>query len=309
MNVQIAIIGTGRVGATVAYTLIIKDLVSKLILVDANLERCEGELRDLADVLAFSATKDVIQGTMIDARAADIIIITAGLAQAGPQETRVDLAKKNAAIVQSIVSQLCPVNPKAVVLVVTNPVDLMTQVAQETCNLPRERVFGTGTWLDTQRLRRYLGQELDVAPDSIDAFVVGEHGDSQSVAWSQAHVGGQSIVETGIDQKTLDAVAYRTAHEAYDIIQKKCATYYGIAACVADLCKMIIFDQKEVVPVSCYNPDLGVCISSPVILGSAGVERQLLLDFSPQERERIRKSAADLREVFKSIRETLATPT
>ncbi|MBN2267431.1 MAG: hypothetical protein JW725_03770 [Candidatus Babeliaceae bacterium] len=299
MNGTIAIIGTGRVGATVAYTLIIKNLFSRLILVDSNTERCEGEMRDLADALAFSETTHIVQGSIPDARAADIIIITAGHAQKDPGESRLELYEKNRTIIENIFKQLAPLSPETLVLVVTNPLDLMTLTALKSSGLPNTNVFGTGTWLDTQRLRRYLGYELDVAPESIDAFVIGEHGDHQCVAWSQAHAGGVSIKNLGIDQQTLDTIAQKTAVEVYSIIKLKCATFYGIAACAADICETIIFDQKRIIPVSCWNPELEICLSIPVVLGKKGIERHIIMQLSEKERTQLRTSAERLKKMIK----------
>lgn len=296
---NIAIIGMGRVGATVAYTIISKNLATKLILVDVNHERCEGELRDLADALVFSETAHIVQGDINAAREADIIIITAGFAQK-VGESRLQLLSKNKAIMADITKQLLPLRRETIILVITNPMDLMTMEVLKQSTLPDTHVFGTGTWLDTQRLRRYLANELEVDPDSIDAFVIGEHGDNQIVAWSQAHVGGVSITNAGISESILADIATRTANEAYEIIKRKGATYYGIAACAVDICEAVIFDQKRIIPISCWNPDLGVCMSHPVILGKNGFERSIIMQLSPTEREHLRASATHMKEVFES---------
>lgn len=300
MSTKIAIIGTGRVGATIAYTLIIKNLASTIIMVDSNVERCEGEVRDIADVLAFSETAHIEQGTCKEACDADIVIIAAGFAQQGPHETRRELAAKNRGIIESIMRNIGPLVPTACIIVVTNPVDLMTMAALASSKRPATKVFGSGTWLDTQRLRRYLGLELGVSPHSLDAFVIGEHGDAQLVPWEHAHIGGLNMAKSGIPQETLDAIAKKTAYEAYAIIEKKCATYYGIAACVADMCETIIFDQKKVMPVSCFIPDLGVCLSMPVVLGKEGIERNLMVPLSQEEHAKISTSAALLKSLFEA---------
>lgn len=301
MKNTITIIGIGRVGATIAYTLVIKNLVSQLILIDNNKDRCEGEVHDIADVLAFSDTAHLVQGCCEEARNSDIIIIAAGFAQAGPHESRLELFAKNKAIITSIMNSLEPINPQTIVIVVTNPVDLMTCVAHKHSSLPAEQIIGTGTWLDTQRLRRYLGNELSVSPESIDAFVIGEHGDEQLVAWSQAHVAGVPLNESGIPQNILTSIAQKTKDEAYFIISKKQATFFGIAACVADIVESIIFDQKRVLPVSCLIPNEGVYFSMPVIIGCNGIERHLILSLAPEERAHLRASAQSLKKCMNSL--------
>ena len=308
MNNTITIVGIGRVGATLAYTLVIKNLVSNLFLIDINLERCEGEVLDIADTLAFSETAHIKQVGYAEARNSDIIIIAAGFAQSGPEETRLELFAKNQAIVSSIMQQLEPLNPHAIVIVVTNPVDLMTYVAQQHSTLPSPRIFGTGTWLDTQRLRRYLGKELSIAPESIDAVVIGEHGDNQFVAWSRAHVAGSPIGDNGLNQKTLEELATKTKQEAYVIIKKKCATFFGIAACVADICESILFDQKRVLPVSCLIPTEGICYSVPVIVGKNGIERHLLLKLSEDEKTQLHESGVALKHCIATLEKTPGEP-
>jgi L-lactate dehydrogenase len=283
MSNRVAIIGIGNVGATIAYTFILRGLAAHIMLVDANTKRCEGEEHDLADALAFSRTTTVKQTCCAEARNADFIIIAAGFAQK-PGETRLDLVTKNAAVIRSIMQNLEPINPNSIVLMITNPVDIMTSVAQSCCSLPKNRVIGSGTWLDTQRLRRYLGAELCVAPESITAFIIGEHGDSQCVAWSQATVGGTPLEKTNLSAEQRVCIAEKTRQEVYLIIEKKCATFYGIAACVADIYESVLFDQKRILPVSSYHPSLGVCLSLPVVLGCAGVEQELLLQLSTEER-------------------------
>lgn len=301
MKNTVAIVGIGRVGSTIAYTLIIKNLVSQLLLVDANTDRCEGEVRDIADALAFSQTAHIKNASLEEAKSADIIIISAGFAQKDPSETRLDLAKKNSVIIADIMQKLDPLPSSTLILMVTNPVDAMTHVAQQYSSLPKNNIFGSGTWLDTQRLRRFLGQELTIAPESIDACVIGEHGDSQIVAWSQAHVGGIPIMETGINKETFETIARKTEHEVYDIIEKKCATYFGIAACIADICEAIIFDQKRIIPVSAFRPALNVCLSVPSVIGKNGVEREMICALSATDREQLHKSAAALETLIKSL--------
>lgn len=290
---KIAIIGAGRVGSTVAYSLLMKSLASEIIMVDAQQERCEGEVRDLADTLTFCQTARIIQGSYEHARTADIIIICAGHAQQ-PGQTRLELLNKNETIIASIMRNLEPINPQALVIMVTNPLDVMTYVAQKNSSLPHTQIFGTGTWLDTQRLRRYLGAALKVNPTSIDTLIVGEHGDAQCVVWSHTLCGGVPITEMGLSDQQLNEIANNARNEAYIIIEKKCGTYYGIAACVADICQTIIFDRKTVLPLSVFVPEFKVCLSVPVVLGAQGIERRASMSLQAQEQSCLENAAKKL---------------
>jgi L-lactate dehydrogenase len=297
MKNRIAIIGAGRVGTTIAYSLITKNLVSELMLVDINTDRCEGEVRDLADTLAFCETAKIKSAELHELHNVDIIIVSAGHAQQ-PGETRAELYKKNKSIVQAIVKAVSSNNPQSILLIITNPMDAMTLVAQKASSLPRNQVFGSGTWLDSQRLRRYLGQECEVAPESIDAFVIGEHGDSQCVAWSHTHIGGTPVKQMNISDKRLNELAQQTKQEAYTIIEKKCATYYGIAACATDICEAIIFDQKRIMPLSNFIPELEVCLSLPVVIGAQGIERNIPLNLDENETACLKNSAEQVKKII-----------
>lgn len=291
---SIVIIGAGNVGCTIAYTLLLKNIASHITLVDINKDRCEGEALDLADALAFCQTATIQQGDFSHAKTADIIIISAGYPQK-PGEPRLNLYNKNKAIIQNIMSKLADhLQPTTLIIMVTNPVDLMTLVAQETDILPRHHIFGSGTLLDTQRLKRYVGNALDIHPTSLNISIIGEHGDSQCVVWSHASCNGVSLNEMGLSQTALETFATKARNDAYTIIEKKCATYYGVAACVVDLCEIIAFDKKEIVPVSTYLPEFNVCMSVPVILGAHGVERTVPLKLAPEETACLKKSADQL---------------
>lgn len=294
---RIVIIGAGRVGTTIAYSLLMKNCASEIILVDIQPERCEGEVRDLADTLPFCQTPRIIQGTFKQASEADIIIICAGHAQQ-PGQTRLELLQKNKDIIVSIMQNLEPLHPQALVIMVTNPLDIMTYTAQQYSSLSNHRIFGTGTWLDTQRLRRYLGTALNVSPTSIETLVIGEHGDAQCVAWSHTLCGGTPIEEMGLSEQQLTEIAKNARNEAYIIIEKKCATYYGIAACVTDICQTIIFDRKEIIPLSVFVPEFNVCLSVPVVLGKNGIEQHASMSLSTTEQSCLYSSAQKLRKII-----------
>jgi L-lactate dehydrogenase len=291
---KIAIIGAGRVGSTIAYSFLLKSLASEIILVDVQKERCDGEVRDLADTLTFCQTSRVLQGTFEQARSADIIVISAGHAQQ-PGETRLDLYHKNKDIIASIMHNLEPLNPSAIIIMVTNPLDIMTRIAQQNSSLPTQQIFGTGTWLDTQRLRRYLGTALNVSPNSIDTMIIGEHGDAQCVVWSHTLCGGTPIADMGLTKQQLSEIAANARNEAYVIIEKKCGTYYGIAACVADICQTIIFDRKQIMPLSVYVPEYDVCLSVPVVLSAQGIERYTPMSLNTQEQLCLEHAAKKLK--------------
>jgi L-lactate dehydrogenase len=294
---KIAIIGAGTVGSTVAYSLLLKNLASEIIMVDVEQIRCEGEVRDLADTLTFCQTASIIQGSFEQAQKADIIIICAGHAQQ-PGQKRLELLTQNKDIIATLMRNLEPINPKAIIIMVANPLDVMTFIAQKNSSLPQQQIFGTGTWLDTQRLRRYLGVALKVSPTSIDTLIVGEHGDAQCVVWSHTLCGGTPILEMGLSEEQLDEIAQAARNEAYVIIEKKCGTYYGIAACVADICQAIIFDRKKIMPLSVFVPEYGVCLSVPAVLGATGIERHAQLSLNSAETECLKNAAQKLKEII-----------
>jgi len=288
---RIAIIGTGRVGATTAYALLLHNCASELLLVDIDKKKCKGELLDLSDALSFSTSSQIQQATYKQAAQADIIIVTAGVAQK-PGQSRTELTQKNKEIITSIFNELQPINPDAVIIMVTNPVDLMTYYAQKIITLPKDHVIGTGTFLDSQRLCGALSSKLDIAEQSINAYILGEHGDTQFPAWSSAQAGGVPVLTfENITQKTLDELAQQARDKAYDIINHKGATYYGIAACVASLCESILFNQKRIFPVSCYIHTYDVCLSMPTSIGRAGIERILPIPLTKKEQMLLEESA------------------
>lgn len=292
----IAIIGAGYVGAAIAHTLVLRNLASAIMLVDIDKKKCQGEVDDLSDTLFFSNTSFIKQEELTMARHADIIIIAAGIAQK-PGQTRLDLFTTNKKIISSIINGLKPINPEAIIIIVTNPVDPLTGLAQELSDLPRNQVFGSGTFLDTQRLCNFLSSTLQVGRSAISAYVLGEHGDSQFVPWSIAHINGTPL--SRFEQLTpvvLDNIASQTKHKAYDIIACKGATAFGVAACVATYCQAIIFDQRVVLPMSYYYEPFKVCLSIPVVLAKQGVSKILMPSLTDQELEALHHSAAIIKQ-------------
>jgi len=279
-HTKIAIIGVGNVGASTAFALLLRGDASELILVDVCTKKCEGEAKDLSDVLAFSQASAVRQGTYADACTADIIIMCAGRAQC-PGQSRQELLATNTQIIKDICAQLQQIQKQAIVIIVTNPLDALTYLAQKLLPLDKKQIFGTGTWLETQRLRRFLAADYDVSAQSIEAFMVGEHGDS-AVAILPEYL--------KISPKERSSLENQVTQEVYKIIESKCATYYGIAACVSDICSAIIHNQRRVLPLSVYHQEYDICISVPVILGENGIEGTVNLEFHDNEKSRFQES-------------------
>lgn len=307
---KVAVIGTGFVGSSSAFALMESGLFSEMILLDADQNRAEGEALDISHGLPFARPMKITAGTYDDLVDAAIIVITAGAGQK-PGETRLDLVKKNVAIFRTIIGEIAKRNCQGILLIVANPVDILTYVALKLSGFPENRVFGSGTTLDTARLKYLLGERLSVDARSVHAWIIGEHGDSQIAAWSSANVSGVPLSDfcsmrgfTEHDQNMED-IAEDVKNSAYRIIEKKKATYYGVAVAVRRICEAIIRDEKSVLPVSSIQHGAfgidGVALSMPAIVGKNGVEKQIPIKLSEKEQIELRKSADALKEVLKSI--------
>ena len=307
---KVAVIGTGFVGSSSAFALMESGLFSEMILLDADQNRAEGEALDISHGLPFARPMKITAGTYDDLVDAAIIVITAGAGQK-PGETRLDLVKKNVAIFRTIIGEIAKRNCQGILLIVANPVDILTYVALKLSGFPENRVFGSGTTLDTARLKYLLGERLSVDARSVHAWIIGEHGDSQIAAWSSANVSGVPLSDfcsmrgfTEHDQNMED-IAEDVKNSAYRIIEKKKATYYGVAVAVRRICEAIIRDEKSVLPVSSIQHGAfgidGVALSMPAIVGKNGVEKQIPIKLSEKEQTELRKSADALKEVLKSI--------
>ncbi|HLW72530.1 MAG TPA: L-lactate dehydrogenase [Candidatus Babeliales bacterium] len=295
---KIAIIGAGSVGSTAAYALLLKNIAAEIILIDIDEIRCQGEILDLSDALSFDGTSRIRAGTAQDAAKANIIIIAAGKAQ-NPDETRQKLFSANKAIISNIFTSIKPINPQAIIIMVTNPLDSLTSLAQSLSGLPRNQVFGTGTFLDTLRLRGIIAEKVHIAPSSINAYVIGEHGDSQCAAWSSAEIAGTPIAQfPGIEKMELATMAQQVKDKAYEIIACKGSTSFGIAACVAAICEAIIFDQKLVMPLSTYIEKYNTCLSMPAVVGENGIEKILPMPLNDDEQKQLTNSAQQLRDLL-----------
>lgn len=299
---KIAIIGAGAVGSTTAYTVMLKNLAAEVVLIDVNEQKEEGEVMDIADGLCFVETGCVEGANYKDAANADIIVVTAGLAQK-PGETRMDLVKKNSEIIRSIFAQIGKIKPTAIVVMIANPVDVLTYLAQEITGLPLSQVFGTGTALDTARLHHQVAKFLAVNSASVDGYILGEHGDSEFAAWSAVTVGGVPITELIKSKIDLEKIEQTVCREAYEIINRKGATFYGIAVTVTDIIEAILFNQHKILPLSVrvenWNGVSDVCLGVPAVLGRGGIEKVWPLVLPPAEKNKFKKSAQAIKQYLK----------
>ena len=308
MNIRkAAIIGCGFVGAASAFSLMQSGLFSELVLIDVDRTRAEGEALDISHGLPFARPMQIYAGTYADLSDAAIVIVCAGAGQK-PGETRLDLVRKNIEVFRSVIPQIAAVNREAILLIVTNPVDVLTYAAVRFSGYPENRVFGTGTVLDTARLKYLLGQHLRVDPRSVHAFIIGEHGDSEIAAWSGASVSGVPLrdfceMRGHFDHESaMQDLTERVRTSAYRIIEKKQATYYGIAMSVRRICEAIVRDEKSVLPVSSVQHGMfgveNVALSIPAVVGKDGVETTVPIELSDAETAALRRSAETLRQVI-----------
>jgi L-lactate dehydrogenase len=307
---KIVIVGVGMVGSSFAYSLLLSGLAAEIVLIDANAQRAEGEAMDLNHAVPFAHPTRIRAGTYADCAGAAITVIAAGLGQK-PGESRLELVKKNAAIFAEIVPQIAGANPDGIIVVATNPVDVLTHVTIEKSGLPKHRVFGSGTILDTARFRYMLSEHLGVDPRSVHAYIIGEHGDSEVPVWSLANVAGMRLptfcAENGIElaSETMDRIFAQTRDAAYEIISRKGATYYAVAAGLTRIAEAIVRNQRTVLSISSLIEDYygidGVCLSLPTVLSRNGIERVLRLELSPGEARGVRKSADVLRSTMASL--------
>lgn len=306
---KVAVVGAGRVGSTFAYTLAASGLVREVVVIDASRERAEGEAMDIAQAMPFSAPVRVQAGGLADAAGAAVTVITAGAAQR-EGETRPALLRRNLEILRGIVPEVVRANPNGLLLVATNPVDALTFAALRLSGLPPARVLGSGTVLDSARLRSELSAHYGVDPRNVHAYVLGEHGDSELVAWSTASLANVPLHQycglTGMSctAADMDAIAARVRDAAYEIIRRKGATNFAIAAALTRIIKAIVRDEASVLTVSTlieghYGID-GVCLSLPAIVGRAGVRRVLPIPLSAPEVDRLRASADAVRAAIDS---------
>ena len=300
-NNKVMIVGTGNVGASIAFALMNqRTAVNEIVLTDIIAKDAEGEAMDLRDALAVAPSYvKISNGTYKDAKDCDVVVITAGAPQK-PGESRMDLLKKNANILKGMVEQIMANGFDGIFLIVTNPMDVLTYLVMKYSGLPAEKVIGSGTVLDSARLRTRLAGYLNVSPKSVHAYQVGEHGDTELTLWSRADVGGQDVIDL-LPRDTLDGISDFVKNEAYDIIEKKGATYYGIATCVASILNCILNDETRILPVSSYDSFNDVYYGFPAVVGRFGIIRRLDLKLTEEEGVKLQESINELKKAIKSV--------
>ncbi|WP_296875177.1 L-lactate dehydrogenase [Thomasclavelia sp.] len=302
--------GCGFVGSTSAFSLIQTGLFSEMVLIDANKDRAEGEAMDLSHGSAYLTPMNIYAGGYDDIVDAGLIVITAGANQK-PNETRLDLVKKNVNIFKSIIPEIKNRNCEGIILIVSNPVDILTEVTLKLSGFPANRVIGSGTVLDTARLKYVLGRHLQVDPRDVHAYIVGEHGDSELVVWSGAQVAGIHINHFCElrghfhHEEAMERLAQEVRDSAYEIIERKGATYYGVAVAVKRIATAIVKDEHAVLPVSSLmQGEFGlndICLSIPTVVGQNGVEKVVDIYLNNEENEKLQASAKALKEILADL--------
>lgn len=305
-----AIIGCGFVGSASAFSLMQSGLFSDLVMIDTNREKAEGEAMDLSHGVPFARPMEITAGGYDDIADCGLVVITAGANQK-PGESRLDLVGKNVAIFKQIIPEIKRRGFEGILLIVSNPVDILTYVALKLSGFPPSRVIGSGTVLDTARLKYLLGQRLGVDSRSVHAYIIGEHGDSELAVWSSANVSGVELyrfceLSRHCDYEKSMRELYETVRDsAYEIIQKKGATYYGIAMAVRRIAECIMRDEHSILPVSSlmeghYGLN-GLCMGIPTVVGSSGIEKVVDISLSGEEQLELLRSAEALRKVLDQI--------
>ena len=305
---KVVVIGDGAVGSSISFSLLLGHAVNEIVVVDVNREKAEGDVLDMADGMSFlSVPKTIKAGGYEDIEDAHIVIVTAGAAQK-KGETRLDLLHKNAAIMESVCTQMKPhLDPHAIVIIVSNPCDVLTYLAYTLLGLPSKQVFGSGTVLDTSRLKSAISSDTGIDPRNVHTFVVGEHGDSEVALWSATSIGGLSLLDYSMqcpdcNLSHLDELHDKVRNAAYEIIEKKGATNYAVALAVSKIVSAVLNDEKSVLTVSTYiKSEFGgaladVYLSLPCVVGSNGVSRILHPSYSKKEQLAIVDSGKALKD-------------
>lgn len=303
---KVTIIGAGMVGSTTAYGLIASDITEEIALLDLNQKLLKAQVMDLQHSVPFWGYTEIKEGSYKDIRDSKVVIITCGAAQK-EGETRLDLLSKNARIIKEIMPKIFKENPDAVVIMVTNPVDILTNIAIKMFPKKKKQIFGSGTILDTARFRFLLGEKMEVNPKSVHAYIIGEHGDSELPLWSTATVGNTPLDNfQKINQKDKDKIFAQAKNAAYAIISGKQSTYYAIAAGLVKLTKAVFYDKKTVYTVS--HPLAGrfgikdVSLSLPAVIGAQGVIREVNIQLSTLEKKQLHSSAKQLKKAESELK-------
>lgn len=307
---KVGLVGTGMVGASFAYALMQSGLANELVLIDADAARAEGESMDLNHGLPFVGTMKIVAGDYDQLADADLVVITAGANQR-PGQTRLELLRRNADVIRDIVPKVVAASPHSVILIATNPVDILTQIAAEIANLPPGHVLGSGTILDTARFRFLLSEHFRVNPQSVHAYIVAEHGDSAVPVWSMANIAGIRLSDlpgsrqSALERAALDRIFERTRDAAYEIIQRKKSTYYAIGLGLRAIVEAVLRDQRTVLTVSTpmrgHFGIEGMALSLPTVVGHGGAEAVLDIPMSPDEVAAFVRSGEILKEQLRSI--------
>jgi len=307
---SIAIIGTGNVGVAAAYALFNQRMVSEIILIDINRERAEGEAMDLMHGQLLVGNVTVRAGDYSDLADTQVVVITAGVGQSSPTESRLELLNRNTEVFKSIIGELDHYAPEAILIVATNPVDILTYVSQKLSSRSPELIIGTGTLLDTARFRALIGQYYDVDPRSVHAYILGEHGDSEVPIWSQANIGGKPIRDTEVMGKhfkpeVMERIFNQAKNAAYEIIERKGYTNSAIGVVIARIVEAILEDEKSVIPVSvAWQGQYGieeVCMSLPSVVGIEGVKARIVPELDEEEISGLQHSAEILKKSLEKI--------
>ncbi len=303
---KVAIVGAGFVGSSAAYQIMGDGSATEIALIDKFATKAEGEAMDLNHGLWFKPHQKIVGGGSYElCKDAELIVITAG-ANRKPGQTRLDLVKINASILKEVIEGVTAHNKHAMIMVVANPVDVITYLSLKQSGFPENRVFGTGTMLDTARFRYFLGEHFGVSPESVNAYILGEHGDSQFAGWSMANIGGAPLNSLKqYDKEAMEVLFQKTKTVAADVIAKKQATYYAIGLIVARLVKAVFSDEDHVFPLSTmmhnYYGVSDVCLSVPCVLNRKGIKEQLKIPLNAEEQELFRKSAETLKATIREV--------
>mgnify|MGYP004461393185 CR=1 FL=1 len=303
MNNKVVIIGCGNVGMSYAYALLNqRTYVNELVLIDLNKDRIVGEVMDLNHCLAFAPSKVAIKvGDYSDCKDAQIVCIAAGANQ-NPGETRMDLINKNSKIFKDIVTQVMNSGFQGIFLVATNPLDVMTYLTHKYSNMPPSKVIGSGTTLDTARLRYLISDRIGINPKNIHAYVIGEHGDSEFVPWSNVNVGLQNINQF-LSEKDLNDICEEVKNAAYEIINRKGATYYGIGMCLVRITNAILGDEKNIMTVSGYDVNNDVFVGMPYVIDKNGISNKVYINLNKEETEQLNHSIQIIKKAIENIEE------
>ena len=313
---KVVIVGTGFVGSTTAYTLMLSGLVSEIVLIDINAAKAEGEAMDMNHGMAFVKPLKIYNGSYEDCKDADIVVITGGASQK-PGETRIDLVRKNTAIFKEMIGSIVRYNTECILLVVTNPVDILTYVAYKLSGFPKNRVIGSGTVLDTARLKFMVGEHMGIDPRNVHAFIIGEHGDTEVPTWSLASIAGVPMeaycdsCNTDEDSVACDRHSFqrktfdKVKQAAYDIIDRKGATYYAVALAVRRIVEAIVRNENAILTVSSLlEGEYGledICLGVPTQVNGDGIARIIKVPLSEEEMRLLHQSAHSLKQVMKDL--------